>query len=155
MKKTILLIIFSLISSLFYSQKHEHSCSQEKNLNEIRLCGEMKAKSKEINFLKKEIFNGLKNQNKHSNKSSVYYFNETDFEKILLKTKKLNVGISLIQTTNSKGIFYDLKTIDTFLSPPKSNDSKWYTKAFIDFKKAEKGLLYTAIYEIPRELLIE
>ena len=88
-------------------------------------------------FLEKHIFTDLKNLNEGSDKETVSYFSEADFE-ILLEKVEYN-GISAVATHE------DFKK--------KATDPKWYKKAFLTFKSRQPGLSYSGDYKVSNKLL--
>lgn len=102
---------------------------------------------KKLEYLKNNVFYGLTNMNNGFDVDTIYYFLESDFEIILERVEKLGVGVYGIETWLN-GNLYDVKGSREFGSDPL--DSKWYKKAFLEFKQcSEKNLLYSATYYIP------
>lgn len=117
-----------------------------KNLSEKEI------RIKELAFLDKNIFRGLKNLNNGFDAKSIKYFSESDFEIVLNRVKELGLGIFGIEPW-SNGSFYEVSIFEDYTN--NSKDSSWYNIAFENFKKEGKGLVYSATYDIPVEILIE
>ena len=101
-------------------------------------------------YLDKHIFYGLTNLNNGFDALLIKYFSAKDFQIVLDRVKKSKLGIIGIEPWKD-GKFYDVATYETVTDDP--SDSTWYMKAFEDFKKADKYLLYAATYHIPDDLL--
>lgn len=86
------------------------------------------------NYLKTNIFYGLKNLNNGFDLESIYYFSESDFEIVLNRVKENRVIIHGIEPWLNEG-FYDVLTYENFNT--RATDSKWYKKALEIFKKKE------------------
>ena len=102
---------------------------------------------KELEYLKANVYRGLKNLNDGFDSETIYYFSEADFEIVLDRVEKLRIGIMGIEpwlNGDFHGVMVveDLNTIAT--------DPKWYRKAFMEFKKEGKKLMYAASYEVPK-----
>ena len=103
-------------------------------------------RTKELDYLKENVFFGLKNMNDGFDSMSIYYFSESDFEILIHRVEKYGIGILGIEPWLN-GEFYDVKVAEDYDAEP--SDSKWYRKAFFEFKEiTEKNLLYAASYEI-------
>lgn len=105
-----------------------------------------KNQSKELDYLKENIFFGLKNMNDGFDSDSIYYFSESDFEIVIKRVEKHGIGIMGIEPWLN-GEFYDVKVAEDY--GEHVNEPKWYKKAFNEFKEIkEKNLLYSASYKI-------
>ena len=105
---------------------------------------------KEIEFLKIKIFYGLENLNDGFDSETEYYFSETDFEIILKRIEKYNIGIYGVEPC-LKGEFYGVIIHEQYETEP--DDKSWYRDAFEFFRKQNKELQYSATFMIPNELL--
>lgn len=103
-----------------------------------------------IEFLKKNIFQNLKNLNDESDSDSVCYFSELDFETVLERIEKLGIGIYKI-APRLEGDFLDVKLNEDYRK--KATDPKWYKKAFSQLKKQQANLQYSASYKVSDKLL--
>lgn len=115
--------------------------------------GEIKCKEDQMTkfeYLIANVFNGLENLNSGFDSESIYYFSESDFEIVLNRIEKNGIGIFGIEPWLN-GEFYDVMVFDDFNTT--ANDPKWYRKAFEEFKRSGKKLLYAGSYDIPKELL--
>ena len=119
----------------------------DKNDINITMTKEDKTKRTEkLEYLKKNVFFGLKNMNDGFDSMSIYYFSESDFEIVINRVEKYGIGILGIEPWLN-GEFYDVKVAEDYEAEP--TDSKWYRKAFVEFKNTTgKNLLYAASYEI-------
>ena len=99
-------------------------------------------------FLEKHIFTDLKNLNEGSDKETVSYFSEADFE-ILLEKVEYN-GIYKIESWVD-GEVSAVATHEDFKK--KATDPKWYKKAFLTFKSRQPGLSYSGDYKVSNKLL--
>jgi hypothetical protein len=104
------------------------------------------------NFLDKYIFYGLSNLNNGFDAPSIFYFSETEFQKVLNRVKHYEIGIFGIETWKN-GEFYDVMGYEEFSSNP--SDSHWYLDAFQKFKQAGEILQYSATYFVQDDLLKE
>ena len=104
----------------------------------------------EFDYLKENIFRGLKNLNSGFDSEVIYYFSESDFEIVLNRIEQNRIGIFGIEPWMN-GSFYDVKSFEDYNTT--STDSKWYRKAFEEFKKSRKQLMYSASYKVPKKLL--
>jgi|GEM_PF-643636 len=109
-------------------------------------------RTRELEYLKTNVFIGLDNLNDGFDSESIYYFSESDFEIVLDRVEKLGIGIMGIEPWLN-GEFYGVMVVEDFNTV--ATDPKWYRKAFMDFKKDKKKLLYAASYEVPKKLLTE
>lgn len=101
---------------------------------------------KDFDYLNENIFFGLKNMNDGFDSMSIYYFSESDFEIVIYRVEKYGIGILGIEAWLN-GEFYDVKTAEDYDAD--STDSKWYRKAFVEFRETTaRNLLYAASYEI-------
>ena len=107
---------------------------------------------KEFQYLKTNLFNGLENLNDGFDSESIYYFSESDFEIVLNRVEKNKIAIFGIEPWLN-GDFYDVLSFEEYKTV--ANDPKWYRKAFTEFKKREKKLMYSASYQVPKKLLAE
>lgn len=136
MKNLILiLILFTIIISCNYSE--EQNSKRKTILNKEE-------------FLNINIYKGLKNLNNGFDAPSIKYFSEEDFEKVLTRVEKFNLGIYGIEPWKN-GEFYDVKGYEEYGTIP--TNPKWYKKAFEEFKKSGNKLQYSATYQIPNSLL--
>ncbi|WP_452601272.1 hypothetical protein [Pontimicrobium sp. MEBiC06410] len=104
----------------------------------------------DTNYLKANIFYGLKNLNNGFDVESSYYFSETDFEIVLKRIQEKGIIIHGIEPWLN-GEFYDVLTYEDFNTTVE--DTEWRKKALEQFKKSNKNLMYSATYEIPDKLL--
>lgn len=129
----------------FYARKHGKKAKIDiENYNKKRNNETIKTK---IDYLNINIFYNLKNRNDGFDAESIYYFSQSDFEIIINRIEKLGVGILGIEPWLN-GEFYDIKVFEDYGGV--STDSKWYRKAFEEFKKENENLLYAASYDIPQ-----
>lgn len=103
-------------------------------------------RAEKIEYLKANVFVGLKNMNDGFDTDSIYYFSQSDFEIIINRIEKLGIGIMGIEPWLN-GEFYGVKVAEDYEAVP--TDSKWYRKAFAEFKNENENLLYAASYKIP------
>ncbi len=151
MRKLIQIILFILLIV---------SCKQNIN-GEIKINHKVEFESnkfekqnqmKELEYLKTNIFYGLTNLNDGFDSETIYYFSESDFEIVLNRVEKNGIGIYGIEPWIN-GNFYDVKGFEDYNT--KATDAKWYKKAFMEFKKSGKELMYSASYELPKKLITE
>jgi hypothetical protein len=107
---------------------------------------------KEFEYLKTNVFKGLKNLNDGFDSESIYYFSESDFEIVLDRVEKNGIAIFGIEPWLN-GDFYDVLSFEDYKTV--ANDSKWYRKAFSEFKSRGMNLMYSASYQVPKKLLAE
>lgn len=107
---------------------------------------------KELEYLKTNVFNGLQNLNDGFDSESIYYFSESDFEIVLDRVERNGIGIYGIEPWLNRD-FFDVKGYEEYNTV--STDPKWYRKAFSEFKRSRKDLLYSASYKVQKELLVE
>ena len=103
-----------------------------------------------IEFLKKNIFQNLENLTDESEADAIGYFSESDFAIILERIEKLGIGIYRIEP-RLEGELFAVKVHEDYRK--KATDSKWYKKAFAQFKKQEPKLQYSASYKVSEKLL--
>lgn len=101
-------------------------------------------------FLEKHIFNDLENLKEDSDTEGTHYFSEEDFAKVLARAEHFGVGIYKIAPVH-EGKAYAPKEHETYRK--KATDPKWYKNAFIEFKKTELALKYSATYKLSKRLL--
>lgn len=104
---------------------------------------------KKFEYLKAHIFNGLENLNTGFDSESIYYFSESDFEVILDRVEQKGIGIYGIEPWLN-GSFYDAKSFEAYKTV--ATDPNWYRTAFLEFKKTGEQLMYSASYQIPKNL---
>ena len=107
---------------------------------------------KEFEYLKANVFKGLKNLNDGFDSESIYYFSESDFETVLDRVEKNGIAIFGIEPWLN-GEFYDVLSFEDYKTA--ANDPLWYRNAFTEFKNREKNLIYSASYQVPKKLFIE
>jgi len=100
-----------------------------------------------LEYLKTNIFNGLENLNDGFDSENIYYFSESDFEIVLDRVEKYELSIYGIEPWIN-GTYYDVLGFEDFNARP--TDPTWYRKAFSEFKKSGKELMYAASYGIPK-----
>jgi len=105
---------------------------------------------KEQAYLKVHIFYGLTNLNDGFDGETIVYFSESDFEIVLQRAEKNQLGIFGIEPWYD-GDLYGVEIYEEYFTL--ASDPKWYQKAFSKFKESGKPLLYAASYEIPKKLL--
>lgn len=143
MTQYILFIIVILIGA-FYAKKYGRKAEIE--IEKFNHSKDNKANRMEkLDYLKENVFNGLKNMNDGFDAESIYYFSESDFEIVIDRIEKLGIGIMGIEPWLN-GKFYDVKSAEHYQAIP--TDSKWYRKAFTEFKNENENLLYAATYMI-------
>ncbi len=101
-------------------------------------------------FLEKNIFIDLKNVNKGSDKETIQYFSEADFEIVLQRIEHFGIGVYKIET-RLNGTVSEIAAHDDFKK--KATDPKWYKKAFLTSKSRQPGLSYSATYKVSNKLL--
>lgn len=101
-------------------------------------------------FLEKNIFIDLKNENDGFDDDSIHYFSESDFATVLKRAEHFGLSIYKIEPSLD-GKAFEVANHDAFKK--KATDPKWYTKAFSDFKKRQEGLVYAATYKVSKKLL--
>ena len=101
-------------------------------------------------FLEKNVFTDLTNINDGFDDKTNPYFSASDFEIVLQRVEHFGIGLYGIETwLNGKS--YDILGHEEYKK--KATDSKWYKKAFQDFKKRQEGLAYAATYKVSKKLL--
>ncbi len=103
-------------------------------------------------FLEKNVFTNLKNLNKGSDKDTLHYFSESDFETVLERVEHFGIGVYKIETLQ-KAKVSDVASHEDFKK--KATDPKWYKKAFLTFKSRQPGLSYSATYKVSNKLLVK
>lgn len=142
MTKQILFLICIIIGA-FYARKYGKKAKIDiENYNKKR---NNEAAETKTDYLNINVFYNLKNRNNGFDAESIYYFSQSDFEIIINRIEKLGIGILGIEPWLN-GEFYDIKVVEDYGGI--SSDSKWYRKAFEEFKKENENLLYAASYEI-------
>ncbi|CAM3431214.1 hypothetical protein [Aequorivita lipolytica] len=101
-------------------------------------------------FLEKNIFTDLKNLNDGSDKETIQYFSEQDFEIVLQRVEHFGIGVYKIETWQN-GEVSEVAAHEDFKK--KATDPKWYKKAFLTFKSRQPGLSYSATYKVSNKLL--
>ena len=109
-------------------------------------------RKKEFQYLKNNVFNGLENLNDGFDSESIYYFSESDFEIVLDRVEKNEIAVFGIEPWLN-GDFYDVLSYEDYKTV--ANNPKWYNKAFSEFKRRRKNLMYSASYQVPKKLLAE
>lgn len=104
----------------------------------------------QLEFLEKHIFNDLENVNDGFDDPSIHYFSETDFETVLKRAEHFGLSVYGIEPWLNGEIF-GVFSHESYKK--KATDPKWYTKAFLDFKKRQEGLVYAATYKVSKKLL--
>jgi len=105
---------------------------------------------KKLDYLNRNVFFGLENQNSGFDSESIKYFLEEDFKIVLDRVESLNLGVNGIEPW-FKEEFYDVIVVEDYGNNP--FDSNWYKNAFENLKKEKKNLLYAATYVVPLDLL--
>lgn len=142
MTKQILFLIVIMIGA-FYARKHGKKAKSDiENYNRKKNNERIETK---LDYLNIHIFYNLKNRNDGFDAKSIYYFSQSDFEIIINRIEKLGFGILGIEPWLN-GEFYDIKVVEDYGGV--STDSKWFRKAFEEFKKESENLLYAASYDI-------
>ncbi len=153
MKKLILILIIGLITSSCDDKKKKITDPKTLEEAELELANYNETdRIKELEYLKVNVYNGLKNLNDGFDSESIYYFSESDFEIVLNRVEKLGIGIMGIEPWLN-GDFYGVMVVEDFETV--ASDPNWYRKAFSEFKKIGKELMYAASYEVPKKLLKE
>jgi len=108
--------------------------------------------TKKNSFLETKIFDGLENLNTGFTDESIYFFSEKDFKTVLDRAEHFGLGIYTIEPWyNDKP--YEVLNHKTYKK--KATNPKWYKYAFIEFKKREKDLIYSATYGVSKKLLAD
>lgn len=100
-------------------------------------------------FLIANVFIQLKNLNDGFDAESIYYFSESDFEKVLERVETFGLGIYGIEPWKDKE-FYGVLSCEDYNKEP--NDPSWYKEAFKSFKQQGQALMYSATYCFPEDL---
>lgn len=101
-------------------------------------------------FLEKNIFTDLTNQNDGFDDKSIVYFNEKDFETLLERTHHFGIGLYEIKTWFDGKVFGE-ENHESYRK--KATDANWYNKSFKTFRHKQEGLLYCASYKVSAKLL--
>ena len=142
MTQQILFLIVILIGA-YYARKYGKKA--QKDIEKYNLEKDNSLIDKKRDYLNTNVFYNLKNRNDGFDAASIYYFSQSDFEIVLNRIEKLGIGIFGIEPwLNSE--FYDVKVVDDYGGV--TTDSKWYRKAFQEFKKENENLLYAATYDV-------
>lgn len=104
----------------------------------------------QIEFLEKNVFNGLKKLNDGFEGEAVPFFSESDFEILLDRAEYFGIGIYGIEPWHN-GELYDVITHENLKK--KATDPRWYKKAFQTFRSRQPGLSYSATYKVSGKLL--
>ncbi|MGX7666739.1 hypothetical protein [Flavobacterium pedocola] len=147
MTQQILFIIVILIGAFYAYQNGKKAKSDIERFQQNK--AEDNSQTKQ-NYLDNHVFFGLKNRNTGFDADAITYFSEDDFQTVLQRVESSNLGICSIKPW-SDGEFSNAANFEDFGNDPFNPD--WYTKAFEDFKKEKKNLLYAATYEVPESLL--
>lgn len=127
----------------FYARKYGIKAKSDiENYNQKKTNETVKTKN---DYLNTNVFYNLKNMNNGFDTESIHYFSQSDFEIIINRIEELGIGILGIEPWLN-GEFYDIKVVEDYGGI--STDSKWYRKAFEEFKKENENLLYAASYDI-------
>jgi len=114
---------------------------------------EKQDREKQDKYLQAVVFNGLKNLNDGFDVSTIQYFSESDFAIVLDRVEQHGIAIFGIEPWLD-GQYYDCSTYEFYNTTP--DDPTWYRAAFAKFKECGvKGLMYSASYQVPDELLSE
>ena len=101
-------------------------------------------------FFEKNIFLDLENLNKAFETDPVYFFSEADFKIVLERIEQFGIGIYRIEP-RLKGVPYEVKVNEDYRK--KATDPKWYKQAFLELKRKEPKLQYSASFKISDKLL--
>jgi hypothetical protein len=149
MKKLLQIVLIGLLALSCNSKKK----TEPKTFEESELINYSEEdRMKELEYLKTNVFNGLKNLNDGFDSESIYYFSESDFEIVLNRVEKKGIGIFGIEPWLD-GDYYGVMVVEDFETL--ATDPNWYRKALSEFKKSGKKLMYSASYEMPKKLLVE
>ena len=141
MTQQILFLTVVMIGA-YYARKYGKKAEEE-----VRKFSQMKNKEKveqKLDYLNTNVFYNLKNMNDGFDAESIFYFSQEDFEIVINRIEKLGIGILGIEPWVN-GKFYDVKIVEDYGGNPKN--SKWYRKAFEEFKNENENLLYAATYD--------
>ena len=142
MTQQILFFIVIMIGA-YYARKYGKKA--QKDIERYNLEKDNYQIDKERNYLNTNVFYDLKNMNDGFDSESIYYFSQLDFEIVLNRIEKLGIGIYGIEPWLNRD-FYDVKGVEDYGGI--TTDSKWYRKAFEEFKKENENLLYAASYDV-------
>ena len=151
MKKLIKITLIGLLAFSCNSNKRTEPKTFEEAELELANYSELD-RMKELEYLKSNVFNGLENLNDGFDSEDIFYFSESDFELVLDRVEKNGIGIFGIEPWLD-GDFYGVMVVEDFNTT--ANNPKWYRKAFAEFKKSGKNLVYAASYEVPKKMLSE
>ncbi|GAA3592419.1 hypothetical protein Q4Q39_05595 [Flavivirga amylovorans] len=151
MKKLLQIVLIGLLILSCNNKNRTETKTFEETEMELKDYSEEERK-KEFEYLKANVFNGLKNLNDGFDSESIYYFSESDFEIVLDRVEKNGIAIFGIEPWLN-GDFYDVLSFEDYKID--ANDPKWYKKAFTEFKNREKNLMYSASYQVPKRLFAE
>lgn len=100
-------------------------------------------------FLEQKVFVGLTSI-KVDNKDKDLFFSEEDFAQILEKSEYFGISIYTMKT-----VFEDkeFKAVNHEDFRKKATDAKWYKREFLNLKREQEGLLYSATYKVSKKLL--
>src|SRR5690606_34537288 len=96
-------------------------------------------------FLEKNVFTDLKNLNKGTDKATVHYFSEEDFETVLQRVEHFGIGVDKIETKLKSKVAKAASHEDF---NKKATDPKWYKKAFLPFNSRQPGPSYAATSKV-------
>ncbi|MBF4516335.1 hypothetical protein IRZ71_08275 [Flavobacterium sp. ANB] len=138
-----ILFLIAIMIGAFYARKYGIKAKSDiENYNQKKTNETVKTKN---DYLNTNVFYNLKNMNNGFDTESIHYFSQSDFEIIINRIEELGIGILGIEPWLN-GEFYDIKVVEDYGGI--STDSKWYRKAFEEFKKENENLLYAASYDI-------
>ena len=106
----------------------------------------------EEKFMAEKIFSGLSNLNSGFDVPTIKYHSEEEFDCVLKKIEEYGIDIYGIEPFY-EGEYYDCKTYEN--TGLKANDPNWYRTAFDTFRNGQKGLQYSASYNIPDKVLLD
>lgn len=147
MTQQILFVLVILIGA-FYARKHGNKAKSD--IEKFEKNKADKEYEKKLNYLNRNVFFGLENQNSGFDSESIKYFLEEDFKIVLDRVENLNLGINGIEPWFDEE-FYNVIVVEDYGNNP--FDSNWYKSAFENLKKEKKNLLYAASYIVPLNLL--
>ncbi|CAD0006204.1 hypothetical protein [Flavobacterium salmonis] len=148
MTQQILFIIVILIGA-FYARKYGRKAKSD--IEKFQKCKANKEEyDKKLDYLNRNVFFGLENQNSGFDSESIKYFLEDDFKIILDRIEDLNLGVNGIEPWFDEE-FYDVIVVEDWGNNP--FDPNWYKKVFENLKEEKKNLLYAASYVVPLNLL--
>lgn len=143
--KQVIFWIVPIIVFIIYRKKYVKKAEFEiQKFNNIE--NDKRKQLEKLEYLKANVFFGLKNLNDGFDVESIYYFSESDFEIVLDRVENLGIGILGIEPWLNEE-FYGVKSFEDYCTDDK--DPKWYRKAFAEFKEdREKKLFYAASYKV-------